>query len=396
MIFLINSVKIHQMKSVYHFCLLSVFGMLVFSCSPNEQKEEKEKTYSLEIIDSVQVDYLGEMMLLDYDQNSEKYLLATDSYYEYLEVNDEGEILLHNKFSEEGTSPVNQALGLGYFNGNVTVFNPPKGYYYFKDSSKVGELSIPYPHMSFMMYPKLGMFESGNKIYYPKPWPEAMNVNFEEGEFYQALLKMPIIESQDKTTGDTLGILKLPETSELLSDEVHGFPIPVYTMDGDRLLLSMWFEPEIYVYKKAGDGFEYEKTIEIDIPDWVPTTSVSFENADQFFAENQKKRPGNLTNILVVGDYYLAIYNRGLTEDQMKGLDPRADGGLSVRRKDPNFAAVFDKDFNQVATNVPFPIASNFPMVVNNQGEIVVSKVAGLSETEDDGIILYKLKLLID
>lgn len=120
MIFLINSAKIHQMKSGYHFCLLSVFGMLIFSCSPNEQKEEKEKTYSLEIIDSVQVDYLGEMMLLDYDQNSEKYLLATDSYYEYLEVNDEGEILLHNKFSEEGTSPVNQALGLGYFNGMET------------------------------------------------------------------------------------------------------------------------------------------------------------------------------------------------------------------------------------------------------------------------------------
>jgi hypothetical protein len=60
---------------------------------------------------------------------------------------------------------------------------------------------------------------------------------------------------------------------------------------------------------------------------------------------------------------------------------------------DPNYAAIFDKDFNQLATNVPFPIASNFPNVINKDGELIVSKVAGLSETEDDGIILYKLKL---
>lgn len=384
------------MKSKFQFCVSIVLGMMIFSCSPKEQNEEKEKTFSLEIVDSIQVDFLGEMMLLDYDPTSEKYLLATESFFEYLEVDDKGKILLHNKFSEEGTSPVNQALGLGYFNGNVTVFNPPKGYYYFKDSSKIGELTIPYPHMAFMMYPKLGMFESGNKIYYPKPWPETMNVNFQEGEFYQALLKMPIIESQDKSSGDTLGIVKLPETSELLKEGVHGFPIPIYTIDEDRLLLSMWFEPEMYVYKKSGDGFEYEKTIDIDIPDWVPTTSVPLDQADQFFMQNQKKRPGVFSNILVVGDYFLAIYNRGLTEDQMKDHNPREDGGLSIKRVNPNFAAVFDKDFNQLASSVPFPIASNFPLVVNNQGEVVISKVAGLSETEDDGIILYKLKLKVE
>ncbi|MBN3583139.1 hypothetical protein JYB64_12140 [Algoriphagus aestuarii] len=384
------------MKSAIKFCFLAVLGVLVFSCSSDKEEETTNRTFSLQIIDSVQVDYLGEMMLLDYDPRSEKYLLTTDSYFEYLEVNDNGEILLHHKFSEEGTSPVNQALGLGYFNGDVTVFNPPKGYYYFRDSAKVGELTIPYPHQSFMMYPKLGMFESGNKIYYPKPWPESLNVNFQEGEFFQALLHLPIIESQDKSTGDTLGVLKLPETSKLLGDEIHGFPIPVYTMDGDRLLLSMWFEPEIYVYKKVGDQFEFEKTVEITIPDWVPTTSVPLDHADQFFMENQKKSPGNLTNILVVGDYYLAIYNRGITEDQKSQMGPPTDGGLALRKMNPNFAAVFDKDFNQLATNVPFPISSNFPSVVNKEGEIVVSKVAGLSETEDDGIILYKLKLMIN
>ncbi|WP_425640037.1 hypothetical protein ACPUEN_09490 [Algoriphagus yeomjeoni] len=112
--------------------------------------------------------------------------------------------------------------------------------------------------------------------------------------------------------------------------------------------------------------------------------------------ENQKKRTGKFTNILVSGDYYIAVYNRGLDEQQVIDLGPPTRDGLAARKKDPNYAAIFDKDFNQLATNVPFPLSSNFPMVVNNDGELVVSKVAGLSENEDDGIILYKLKLTID
>lgn len=368
----------------------------VFSCGEKSDSSTSPKTFSLEITDSVQVDFLGEMMLLDYDPKTDKYLLATDAYYEYLEVNEDGKILNHNKFSEEGVNPVGQALGLGYFNGDVTVFNPPKGYYRFQDSTKVGEVNIPYSYQIFMMYPKLGMFESGNKIYYPKPWPETLAVNLEEGEFYHELYRLPIIESQDKTTGDTLGALRLPETSVLMGDQVHGFPIPVYTMDKDKLMLSMWFEPRFYVYNKVGDQFEYEKTVDVNIPGWVSYTPVPLEKAEQFFQENQKKRPGNLTNILVSGDYYLAIYNKGISEDQISQFEPSIERGLAMRKANPNYATIFDKDFNQLATNVPFPATSNYPMVVNNEGELVVSKVAGLSETEDDGIILYKLKLKVE
>jgi hypothetical protein len=376
-----------------HFFICSI-AISLLSCGEKTGNNSITKSFSLEITDSLQIDYMGEMMLLDYDPKADKYLLATDSYYEYLEVDGDRKILNHNKFNQDGIDAVGQALGLGYFNGDVTVFNPPEGYFRFQDSSKVGEVKIPYPHQAFMMYPKLGMFESEGKIYYPKPWPETLAVNFEEGEFYQALLHLPIIEAQDKETGDTVGVLSLPESSTLLDDEVKGFPIPVYTVDGEKLLLSMWFTPEIYVYNKVGDKFEYEKTVDVNIPDWIPTTSVPLDKAEQFFIENQKKRPGNLTNILVSGDYYIAIYNKGLSEEDKAQLGPPTRDGLAARKKDPNYAAIFDKDFNQLATNVPFPITSNFPNVVNKKGELVVSKVAGLSETEDDGIVLYKLKLV--
>ncbi|MEB2777687.1 hypothetical protein SYJ56_20395 [Algoriphagus sp. D3-2-R+10] len=375
--------------SVLILCLL-----VIVSCgknSDNDKADKELKVFTLEITDSVQIDYLGEMMLMDYDPKQDKYLLATDEPWEYLEVDAQGKILHHNKFNKDGIDVVDYPVSLGYFNGDVTVFNRLDGYYRFQDSTKVGEISIPYPYQVVMKNRKLGLFELGNKIYYPQPIPESMSLG---DDFFGAFYKLPIIEAQDKTTGDTLGVLSLPETSVLFNNQIHGFPIPVYTLDEDMLVLSIGIEPILYVYTREGDQFVYEKTVEVSIPDWIGYTPVPMDNPEQYFNEIRKIRPGSLTNIFVVGDYYLAIYHRGISEEEMVRLDPSAKYGIGALKRDPMYAAIFDKDFNQLATNVPFPFTSNFPMVVNNEGELVVSKVAGLSETEDDGIVLYKLKLI--
>ncbi|MEB2777688.1 hypothetical protein SYJ56_20400 [Algoriphagus sp. D3-2-R+10] len=375
---------------------LILLGAIAFgfsSCSKNPDNSSSQKTFTLEITDSVQIDYLGEMMLLDYDSKADKYLLATDSYYEYLEVDDSGGILNHNKFNPEGIDAVETSLGLGYVDGKVTVLTQTSGYYQFVDSSKVGEIPIPYNYQIFMFYPKLGVFRNKDKTYFPSLWPETFAVNMDEGDFYRKLYRLPVLSSLDETNQDTMGVVRLPETSPLLDKQVHGFPIPVYTKTENILLLSMWLEPRFYVYKQSGDKFDYERTVEVDIPGWVHYDPVPSDKAKQFFESFSKKLSGNLTNFFKVGDNYVVVYNKGISEEQMSDLGQPNDGGVARRKKNPNYAAIFDKDFSQLATNVAFPITSNFPMVVNNEGELVVSKVAGLSETEDDGIILYKLSL---
>jgi hypothetical protein len=380
-----------NIKSVLFLLVLLVF---CFSCSDGNKEEAKSISYSFEVVDSVLVDYLGNMNLQDYDPKSLKYLLTNDVYFEYLEIDESGDILNHNKFSEEGVNPISSPMGLGYFDGKVTVFDSPKGYFSFEDSTIVSEVLIPYSSQVFMMYPKLGMFELDGKVFYPKPWPETLKVSFSEGAFYKALMKLDILESQDKVTGDTLGYVKLPEDSPLLGEGIQGFPIPTYTLTSDKLLLSMWLEPRFYVYSIKNGNFEFEKTVEIDIPGWIPYTPVPEGNPDAFFVENQKKTTGTLTNLFQIGDKYIAIYNKGLTEDQMAALDRQDPNfGSERRKKNPHLVAVFDKDFNQLASNVPIPVPASYNTVVNNKGELVVSKDPSLTEVEDDGIIIYKLKL---
>lgn len=383
------------MKSIPFHLVAPIILFIFFSCSQEVKEETGVKSFSLKVVDSVLVDYLGNMNLQDYDPMANKYLLANEVYYEYLEVDDSGEILNYNKFSEEGVNPVNNPMGLGYFDGKVTVFDSPKGYYTFEDSSIIDKILIPYSNNAFMMYPKMGVFELDGKVFYPKPWPETLKVNLSEGSFYKALMRLDILESQDKASGDTLGHIKLPDNSPLLGDGIQGFPIPTYTLTKDKLLLSMWLEPRFYVYTIKNGGFEYEKTVEIDIPGWVPYTSVPEDNADAFFMENQKKTTGNLTNLFQMGDKYIAVYNKGLTEDQMNSMnreDPNF--GTERKKKNPSLIAVFDRDFNQLASNVSLPVPASFYTVVNIKGELVVSKDQSLTEVEDDGIMIYKLKLV--
>lgn len=378
---------------------LPVFSLvlfLLFSCNkqPSEESNGEEKRFSLEIVDSVLVDYLGDMKLIAYDDQNRKYLITDNSGRNYLEVSEQGEILTENVLKSDGLNAVSYVSGLGYLDGKVAVLTDMDGYYLFQDTTKVGEIAIPYPHRTVVFYNKLGIFSEDNRIYFQKPWPQNMDLSMNDGAFYEKLYQLPIIESMGQNDSDTLAALRLPETSALLDGQVHGILTPSYTRVDDYLLLSMQFRPEIYVYQKQGGGFEYLETVPVDIPDWVPYEPVPKENADRFYSGMFGKQVGVLSDILQVDGYYLAIYSKGIPEEKMPAKeDDQNLNVLNSRKANPFYAAVFDQDFNQLATDIPFPASSNFPTVVNRYGEIVVSKIAGLSETEDDGVVLYKLKL---
>lgn len=368
------------------------FGL--FSCGGNSEKIKEPTNFSFEITDSVLVDFLGEMMLMGYDSKEDKYLLSNDEFSEYLEVNESGEILNQNKLKPDGIDAVASVLAFGYLEGDVTVLSERGMYMQFRGAKKIGEFTAPYPIQPYTFYPKLGVFNYDGKTFYPKPMSSSSNLSPGGGEFYQALYRSPILEGQDLATGDTINTVKLPETSALLDGQMHGMFFPIYTQTEDLLLLSDWIEPKIYVYRNEGNGFNYEQTVDISIPDWVAYLPGSSEDPGQFYQQNSNQKGGNLEEILVSEDFYIAVYTKGIPEG--KAPERTADGNafrLAVQQINPYYAAVFDKDFNQLASNIPFPASSNRPTVVNKDGEFVVSKIAGLAETEDDGIILYKLKL---
>ncbi|MDR7129994.1 hypothetical protein J2X69_002341 [Algoriphagus sp. 4150] len=386
------------MSLILRITFLSITALAIFSCSNRKTDAVKNEdiSFSFDIIDSVEIDYLGEMRLIDYDSELDKYLVVTDDFMEYMEVTQTGEVLTHHKLNPDGVDAVASVLGIGYLEGDVTVMSETKGYLRFRDSVKVGEIKIPYEFQPYMFFQKLGVFQNESMIYYPKPWPASSSIGMGEIDFYQTLYNSPIIEGKNVETGDTVTTVRLPESSALRDGQMHGMLFPVYTRTEENLLLSTWFEPKIYVYQKGDLGFDYEKTVTIDIPGWVENIPSSSDDPSQYYLLNTKQIGGAVTNLFKSEEYYVAVYHRGLSEENHteRGNDMHAYM-MSVRKADPFYAAIFDKDFNQLATDLAFPATSDSPTVLNKNGEFVVSKVAGLSETEDDGIILYTLQLNI-
>lgn len=375
-----------------------VFGL--FSCGNNSsvsQVEQASNSFSLELIDSVQIDFLGDMKLIDYDAQHEKYLISDNSGRNYLEVDDQGKVLNQNELRTDGLNAVSSVSGIGYLDGDVAVLTQTDGYYKFRDATKIGEITIPYPYLSVIFQTKLGIFSEGNRIYYQKPWPQTIDLSMNNWDLYRQLYDLPIIESMDVKSGDTLAAVRLPRSSAFLDGRVHGFLLPTYSRFDDLLLLSIQIRPEIYVYKKEGIGFNYLKTVSIEIPDWVSYDPVEKENSERIYEGMRNKQIGVVHSLLKVDNYYLAVYSKGIPEEKMPEAESdHSIAGLQKRKANPFFAAVFDTEFNQIATDIAFPIASNYPTVVNNSGEIVLSKISGISDTEDEGVILYKLKLKPD
>lgn len=106
------------------------------SCSSEKSKSEKSVELILELSDSLKIDFLGEMRLLDYDSESDQYLLVSDQSQKYLEVDAQGKIVHEVELSPDGLDAVSTALGYSYVDGKVIVLSAEKGYMKFESGKK--------------------------------------------------------------------------------------------------------------------------------------------------------------------------------------------------------------------------------------------------------------------
>ena len=368
---------------------------LLFSCQSNSDKAVTDFRFRLDLVDSIQVEFLGEMRLQDYDPNLDQYLLVSDVSQHYLEVGSQGDIIHNVPLSTDGVDAVSYPLGYSYVNGKVVLLNEGKGFLHFDKGKKEKEVSVPYSFSSFIYYPKLNYFDLGEKALFPFLWPSDLEMSFDNGDFYLKTYSMPLMLSMDLMTTDTLGMMYLPETSPIKDGKIHGVPVPVVSREGNEWLLSMWIEPRFYVYEQREGKLAYQRTVELKVPDWVGYKALEPSQAGLFFEEIQKLRTGSLVDLLYMEDYVLAIYQKGIPEEKFGVIDRRSPEGIAqLGRMNPFWVAVFDKEFNLLQTDLPLPKGVHAPSVVNKNGELVTTKNPSLSEVEDEGPILYRMKLV--
>ena len=78
-----------------------IIGPTLFSCDTNVS-DSAEKNVSLSVVDSINVEFLGNLKLEAYNPVSDQYLLSNDGMSPILEVNSNGGIVRDFKISQDG------------------------------------------------------------------------------------------------------------------------------------------------------------------------------------------------------------------------------------------------------------------------------------------------------
>lgn len=369
--------------------------LLVFTfchCS-SPDIQNKTNSYHFEISDSIKIDHLTPLKLRDYSPKTEAYLLSTEWNGEVVELKSNGKVNTTFKIVEDGPNSISSPTGIGYLNDEITLYSMEKGFVQLNRKGEItNEYKIPYPHSYLFFLPYLQIFPSDNGYTYLKP---LQNTDFKDGmgeKFYRKYYKMPLLEHLDTTSQQTVSQMKFPATSNYSDGNNHGLYIPIIRKDKSNWFVSLWLENQIYVYKNINQSLQLDTTLVVPIEGMAKYKSIPLSKSEDFFEINEGTRAGHISDILFTDDFLLVIYRKGLTALQTQNIDDKQKD-LEIEKRDPFFAAIYDKKMNLLAPEVPFPPGIDYPSVANKNGEIVVMKKPELLEIEDDQLTLYLLKI---
>lgn len=370
----------------FSFLILLILGA---SCTTKDVAADFEQSFQIEITDSLQIDYLGDLWITDYDSISQEFVAITKIDQELLFIDTEGEITSTLNIPIEGPNSMQGIFLLSYRNEILHILSSVSGFHFtVKNGGFKRSIIFPYQYIIHTNSIDPAFSSLGNKIAYFKP------VNFDElrkgGEvdFVKYLHTAPLLEVLDTVSMERHDTMDFPKTSMYVDGNYYFFPFPKIQKLGDKWYLHFLFELKYYVYKEVGEEIVLEKTIDLEVKEAVLPRAESFEVAMEYSLSDQK--PASILQLYRIGDKTIIIYKKGIQEELVKNsiTDP------SVELVDKTFAAVFDKDNNLILNGIEVPEGLIFSRAITENGEILAKKNQDFFGTEEDQVVYYKLKLV--
>jgi len=386
------------MKNQLPFFVLILLA--AFSCQTKEPELPKtplsEQNLEFEIYDSLVVDYLGNLTLMDISPDGKSYLLVdqnTDSIF----VTDATGSILH-QYKRTGEGPENitgNRSGVAKFIDNETYLIPSsQGIYRYSVEGTLSRKFVPdFTGMAQLLIPSNEThFVKGNKVY--------MSLSGRYGDLGQQGLALQQnskqVEVLDLESGNFQSVTPFPQASKLSSTTEEYGQLELYSilaLFGDTLFLNFRTEPKLFGYSLANlDTPASVKTI--PFPTFLErnpskkTISGQFNFRDFFY--------GTINKIIPMSeDMFLVSYLSGLTDEDAEQII--ADTGTDFDKmfqlageKNGGGLVLFDgKDLSPIIEKTEY--LGNINKLVSKD-EIWFS--LNFSKAENDYSVIYKTRLV--
>ncbi len=369
--------------------LFIIFSAIILAgCSESQDSSETitQESWELEILDSIQVDILGEVTAAEFRD-------GTGVLFEYttnrlIKIDYEGNVLVEREFPKDGPESFQfldtielDSLGGIYIKNFMNVF-----YYLDGDLQVEQKIEMPFPSTSFdgptnsnafeFWKGKILMWYAGRDDKSPYTAHYLRDENF--------------LELFDPKTGESNALVRAPATSKFSTDDLYDRPTISFGVNNDLIYLAFSNEPLIHVFDLNNEGAFVESL------DFRPNKFIQGPILkDEFeYSDFSRMILGNIIGVYATPSGTLVQYWEGIDEGQY---------AIQELGKEENFPKIFNQ-LNQVLKiyneeegwsneiQLPMKVKSIFEIDDVSKPFFGLRNDEYLSE-EQDYIIFYKLQL---
>jgi hypothetical protein len=346
--------------------------------------------YKIEIIDSIRVDHLEELRLIDREDGL--FLAKKEGDFSYIIFDETGKITSRIELKSDGPNAINMAYSAGFFEGEFTIMELHRGLVQFSNEGEIIN-TIPIPKNYIYMHPyNKPAFRLGNKLAYYRPERDLEDWEDQE-KFFRRYYNEPLLEVIDPVTNKVSLKMELPETSIYKDGDFHFLHHPMIIKKGKLWYLFLMAEMGFYVYEEKDEDLIFKEIVTLNVKDRVPFPNGSFQSTNEFFSKLVEVVPSAIEQLYVLDDKIVLIYKKGAGENVVKNYDRenQAEWG-DFFESIPKFAAVYDSDYKLLQADIELPSGIISTPVVDEDGRIFVQKNQRLLG-EEDWNTYYLLKL---
>lgn len=390
-----------------HLQLYLLVLIIFYSCSNPEKKEQEIPTiYSFEVIDSLDLQILGDPLITDVSPKADRFVFYDFANREFTITDSSGAIL--SQFSKKEDTPDSYGFLMespGFVNENQLSLAGMSGIFiYDLEGNMIKKLAHPetLAGAGFMSFSGKGMETAtiNGKQYLLSKSVRTRETFPGEQKFYDSFRALELIDIEDEKF---IEIVPFEQGSQFLDGNGYfeSDYAPALEAAEGKLYIALGGEQRLNVYDLSPEGAELDTVVMLDWPGFgkLPITPRAE------FAEGTVIVKGGtpaIRNIHVVEGKILLQYYGGIPEEKMKELEALYSSGSEeeaellfekIESEVNQGILILDQKTLEVIGNLDFPRGVNLSGFASGGGFLWMEKAPN-KEEEEDFLRIYKVQLV--
>ncbi|WP_339866331.1 hypothetical protein [uncultured Algoriphagus sp.] len=375
-----------------------IIVLLYFSCDSREKAGSQPiADFRFEIVDSLQIDYLGNLRILDYEPESKSYLAKGNRDKEYMILDRDGLTKSTIEFPSDGPYAMYGLINpIGLRDGKIELQVMNQGFFrYDFNGNRIWQYKLPFDYFYINGLSGDAIYPLGDEIAFIRPERAEVVTDESSTSIFEGIYGQPILQVIDTVSNSSRETMPFPPNSFFSNGEFNYWMFPTVIRTDTEWILYFRNEMKFWVYTEKEGEVNFQREVSLEVNDAVQPIGVPFEQEQDYRELTRNNFPGTIREIYRSTNRTIVIYNKGIAESLASQYDrDESSGRRELEKLKQYYVAVFDDEFNLLQNDIPVPKGLVFTTVLTEDEEVLALKHPDFFETEDDFVTYYKLKLL--